>query len=200
MTPTVFFRRGHEICRAYPHPRFCTDPPKTAPAETGCGSARRWASSRGSKTRASRHKAARSNLQPLFGEPGGLQYLRAELGKARSSRPRPSRLSMKGLRYPLHVGTTGKNREGVRKYRRFPRDSEAPVSASGSFSPLSAPATFSQRGRGVTFRAVKSGAKKFHARPPFIVLSRNDGAFRPILSETARKIGVFTPAVRGDFR
>src|ERR1700739_3929283 len=68
---------------------------------------------------------ARSSPANLFGEPGRLPYPRAERPKARPSRSRPSRLSMSRLRYPLHVGITGKNREGRTQVSEIRRESES---------------------------------------------------------------------------
>ena len=53
-------------------------------------------SSQGAKDQP-RATAARSTPKTLFGEPGGLQYPRAELDEARPRRPRPSSSSMNSL-------------------------------------------------------------------------------------------------------
>src|SRR5579862_5888641 len=84
--------------------------------------------------------------KPLFGEPGGLRYPRAELSKARPSRPRTSRVSMGRVKYPLHVGIAGTNREGMQKYRRFAGNLKAP-SASGVRNAVTMPIFCAVAGR-----------------------------------------------------
>ena len=108
-------------CR--PHPCFCLP--------TYCVRRRRralfWLSGtpKGQRHPPPAPTMARSSSASLFGEPGRLPYPRAERSKARPSRSRPSRLSMSRLRYPLHVGITGKNREGRTQVSEIRRESES---------------------------------------------------------------------------
>jgi hypothetical protein len=94
---------------------------------------------------------------------------------------------METLNDPQHVGIVGTNREGMRKYRRFPENPEARREGDGrrGVGNGAAPATF--RLAAATHRAAFRGRGFRTANAIVTVLSRNAGRFAMILREWRRK-------------
>jgi hypothetical protein len=182
---------------ASPLPSVC--PPTTSGLRPGLVHARPGASrDRRSLSPAPRRRGCRP-ANSFLESPADYRYPRAELGKARPSRSRASRLSMCGLISPQYMGIAGTNRRGTRKYRRFVG---IPKERPGENRPprirTTAPMTFrdKQSGRGSARLSSTEGSLIV---VPFMLLSRCDAPFPLILSETARQIRAFcqhAPCVR----